>query len=334
MITYIMVRFQFEGWHRWPEAARKEHSFLIYPHRHMFHVQAKKEVTHENRDIEFIELKGDMEEWCRTTWGWQPDGMEQCLTHSCESMARVLCDLFNLHSCQVMEDGENGAEVISSKAYMGVDWAGTTTKRTSCDIPNKANVCKKEEPVDEEEEWGDDDTGTSNYLHTPKKKAPIKLNQTRRFPKQMFWGIEAEGPHRGVKTLFVPGDVDNNEIFRYVRSLRLLSSWELRNIYFGADNCRKLQLDLSSWIKRHGHLLKEKFSYVWAEVDQKTTSSIYQNEEVLVVEFVDDLTKSSKAHFVKTVDDLSITWKENTIDTPMCFVSPANDPLFDQDYAV
>ena len=58
--TLVKVQFQFEGMHCWPNAP-KEVAFLCSMHRHMFHVTAKIEVFHDDRDLEFILVKRYLE---------------------------------------------------------------------------------------------------------------------------------------------------------------------------------------------------------------------------------------------------------------------------------
>jgi len=53
MKTDVIVKLQVEGLHNWP-AAREvfpEVGFLSDLHRHMFHIEAKKEVFHDDRDF-------------------------------------------------------------------------------------------------------------------------------------------------------------------------------------------------------------------------------------------------------------------------------------------
>jgi hypothetical protein len=82
-------------------------SFLRVPHRHVFHITAKTAVHHDDRDVEFIMLKREIEQYLEGKFG-RPgdlDGM------SCEQLAGILVVLFELRSCEVSEDGENGAVV-------------------------------------------------------------------------------------------------------------------------------------------------------------------------------------------------------------------------------
>lgn len=119
MRTYVIVKFQFEGMHQWKDApspdpkdpagppAMMDITFLRQRHRHIFHVTAKKEVRHDDRDIEFIQLKRQMLKL------WGTNGVAKELGgQSCEMIAKKMMEQFNLDYCCVMEDGENGAEII------------------------------------------------------------------------------------------------------------------------------------------------------------------------------------------------------------------------------
>ena len=57
--TNIIVKLQIEGLHNWPEARQilPEMGFLSDMHRHMFWISVQKKVTHDDRDIEIIQFK-------------------------------------------------------------------------------------------------------------------------------------------------------------------------------------------------------------------------------------------------------------------------------------
>lgn len=110
MKTYIEVSFSFEGIHRWPNAPDAV-KFLRDPHRHVFLVKAKKRVFHTDRDVEFIMLKREMQKSIFFAYPTTPDGTVLLDTASCESIAKSLVDHFELSSCYVYEDGENGGGV-------------------------------------------------------------------------------------------------------------------------------------------------------------------------------------------------------------------------------
>ena len=67
MRTYVVVRLQVDGMHNFP-AAREifpEVGFLADRHRHIFHIEAKKEVFHDDRDVEFIMFKRDIQDYLK-----------------------------------------------------------------------------------------------------------------------------------------------------------------------------------------------------------------------------------------------------------------------------
>ena len=59
MKTNIICRLQVEGLHWWADASKYEPTmvYLESPHRHMFYIEVKKAVFHDDRDVEFIVFK-------------------------------------------------------------------------------------------------------------------------------------------------------------------------------------------------------------------------------------------------------------------------------------
>ena len=57
---FIWVTFQREGIHEYPDAPSGV-AFLRYPHRHIFHFKVELEVFHDDREVEFILFKREME---------------------------------------------------------------------------------------------------------------------------------------------------------------------------------------------------------------------------------------------------------------------------------
>lgn len=113
MKTYVIVKLQVEGLHNWP-AAREvfpEVGFLSDPHRHMFHVEAKKEVFHDDRDVEFIMFKRDIQDYLKQMY-YKPESRVHLFgSMSCEMIAKEILNQFNCTAVTVWEDLENGAEV-------------------------------------------------------------------------------------------------------------------------------------------------------------------------------------------------------------------------------
>jgi hypothetical protein len=128
MIVNRMVYVQFtkEGIHKYPAAAEDptlaDVSFLGYPHRHIFHFKVHIDVFHNDRDIEFILFKRELE----ALYG---DGTLQMDFKSCEMLAEDLIEYISNKypgrtvMAEVSEDGENGAVLTylpqDQNAYFG-----------------------------------------------------------------------------------------------------------------------------------------------------------------------------------------------------------------------
>ena len=103
----IFVTFQKEGIHKYPDAPEGV-EFLQYPHRHMFHFRVEIDVFHNDRDIEFILFKRELERL-------YSDGILELDYKSCEMMADDLADyIYKKYPrrnflIEISEDGENGA---------------------------------------------------------------------------------------------------------------------------------------------------------------------------------------------------------------------------------
>lgn len=115
----IFVTFQKEGIHMYPAAATDPNlktgdeydvSFLGTPHRHIFHFNVQIEVTHNDRDIEFIQFK----RWLEKLYS---EGTLILNHKSCEMIADDLYDAIASKYpnreivITVSEDNENGATI-------------------------------------------------------------------------------------------------------------------------------------------------------------------------------------------------------------------------------
>jgi hypothetical protein len=107
MQTKVIVTLRVEGVHHWPGCPFDDVAFLKDKHRHIFHIKATKAVTHDDRDVEIIMLKREIEQYLFEAYEGDFD------TNSCEMIAKDLVTVFKLSSCEVLEDGENGAIVES-----------------------------------------------------------------------------------------------------------------------------------------------------------------------------------------------------------------------------
>ncbi len=111
MKTNIIITLEIEGLHNWPGAREvyPEVGYLADLHRHVFHITLKKQVFHDDRDIEFIMFKQDVKEYLLKYY------QRDCRCHlfgamSCEMIAKELLLQFNCVYASVWEDNENGAE--------------------------------------------------------------------------------------------------------------------------------------------------------------------------------------------------------------------------------
>lgn len=108
----VIVKLQVEGTHRWKDCNIEEVSFLRDFHRHIFYITCKKQVTDDDRQVEIICMKREIQKYLFTTYGNSPC---QFGGRSCEMLARELAKKFELTYCSVLEDGENGAEITVDK---------------------------------------------------------------------------------------------------------------------------------------------------------------------------------------------------------------------------
>lgn len=92
-------------------------SFLKYPHRHIFHFNIKVEVSHDDRDIEFIQLARMLREAMKTRYPVGQYGCSDFGNRSCEMLGHDVVQLFlamfpsytGIVLIEVSEDGENSS---------------------------------------------------------------------------------------------------------------------------------------------------------------------------------------------------------------------------------
>ncbi len=107
----IFVRFEQVGFHCWPDAPQHR-AYLRATHRHLFAVEVTTHVDHDERDIEFHDLRDEAVAVFRSLTIDKQDFGSQ----SCESLARrlatILADRYaRAVTVMVSEDGECGATV-------------------------------------------------------------------------------------------------------------------------------------------------------------------------------------------------------------------------------
>lgn len=110
----------FQGVHWWT-GAPEHRSYLSNPHRHEFHVRIEVPVTHDDRQLEFHDLKSMAREALSVLYVGPSDTPDTLGlgTRSCEAIASELGAALLAGPLQrspfitvhVSEDGENGATV-------------------------------------------------------------------------------------------------------------------------------------------------------------------------------------------------------------------------------
>lgn len=106
----IFVTFSKEGIHCYPQAPEGV-EFLQHPHRHIFHFRVTIAVSHNDRDIEFILFKRELE-------ALYSHNVLQLDYKSCEMMAEELIGYISQNypnrniTVEIGEDGENGATLV------------------------------------------------------------------------------------------------------------------------------------------------------------------------------------------------------------------------------
>jgi hypothetical protein len=115
----IWVTFRKEGIHCYPAAATDpklatgdyyDVSFLGTPHRHIFHFRVWLGVTHNDRDVEFIQFKRWLERLYSSEQGVLSLDYKSCEMMSDDLYAQISQKYPNREVwIEVSEDGENGS---------------------------------------------------------------------------------------------------------------------------------------------------------------------------------------------------------------------------------
>lgn len=115
----IWVTFRKEGIHKYPAAATDPNlatgdeydvSFLANPHRHIFHFRVWLSVTHNDRDVEFIQFKRWLEKLYSSNQGVLSLDYKSCEMMSDELHTHISQKYPNREVwIEISEDGENGS---------------------------------------------------------------------------------------------------------------------------------------------------------------------------------------------------------------------------------
>lgn len=106
----IIIQTELDALHKYVNAP-KEVEYLKNIHRHLFKICVEMEVFHDDRELEFIIVKHDLNEWLNNKYQMKE-------VASCEQIANDICDYLTQSYgatrrviCTVLEDGENGGKV-------------------------------------------------------------------------------------------------------------------------------------------------------------------------------------------------------------------------------
>lgn len=107
---FIYITTQKEFIHQYKDAPEEVY-YLRYPHRHMLYVKVQIEVFNNDRELEFIMIKHNIDSYLDTI-------LNETTNRSCETIGNLLiefirstyCDKTERHiKVDVSEDNENGA---------------------------------------------------------------------------------------------------------------------------------------------------------------------------------------------------------------------------------
>ena len=110
--SFIIVRTSFTGLHQWKDAPM-EVDFLKALHRHIFYVEAKIPVTHNNRQLEFFMVKSFLDRSITEMFPTDKLGQVSCEMIAEDLMNRIM-KTYGIRkdlSVYVSEDGENSGGV-------------------------------------------------------------------------------------------------------------------------------------------------------------------------------------------------------------------------------
>lgn len=115
--TTVLAKSAISATHNWP-APSNNMMLLKNEHHHVFTVEAELEVTHEDREVEFIQVSLRVRELLEELGGEPRDKLYRFGSMSCEKIARTLGQRLAVSygerwmSITVREDDIHGATVV------------------------------------------------------------------------------------------------------------------------------------------------------------------------------------------------------------------------------
>jgi predicted amidophosphoribosyltransferase len=103
-MRFIKIKSQFKGFHKWDEAPPSK-AFLRSLHRHLFLVEAKIQVLHNDRELEFFAVQEQLEALISTFKHHDCGSCEMIAERFLKGLEEKYPDRFI--EVSVSEDGEN-----------------------------------------------------------------------------------------------------------------------------------------------------------------------------------------------------------------------------------
>lgn len=302
MPQFVRVRSQFVGWHKWKDAP-DDVAFLRDFHRHVFKVELVVPVRHGDREVEFFTLQKQLDGFLARNYAGRK------FLESCEQIAKQIGLIFQAHEVTVSEDGEND---------------GIWIPETMPQPLQRTLVMENQVPV-----WQVKDDSEAD-------RKPDLLTEVK---TRVFVGIEAEGPDRGLVTVFIPGSLRPRDVeaaFNVLDEKR----FPYKQVYYGAGNDRQVRSDtlaaIIDRIKATSRYNPPKLSmecHTWADFDQTVSFGVMAGkhfpQEFLVVTFGDRENIPEYGNcWTKQITPAGIVW---TSRSGTEHVTKIDDPLFSFD---
>lgn len=145
--------------------------------------------------------------------------------------------------------------------------------------------------------------------------------------RKAFIGIEAEGPYKGLKTLFIPGSYD-----QVSRALSKGVEEGVEQVYYGAGNDREISPDIIKHIE--GVCIESGLKFM-VEIEQDDADDFAETlhegvlEAVMLASSYHSLSSFRKGvDYVKVTENGLLVWYSRKA---QCWQTRIDDPLFAQD---
>ena len=112
--TFVYSKLKVEGIHSWSGCDVPTVKYLRHPHRHIFHIIVTYQVTHCDRDIEFIDERYNIMNFLKGQFDFNnTTSVFDFGNSSCEHIAKCIYNNYEksdlITQIEVNEDDENGA---------------------------------------------------------------------------------------------------------------------------------------------------------------------------------------------------------------------------------